>query len=234
MLMKHTVSTKEQLCRYLKQKILLGDIIPDQALLSQRQLAALTGLARSTVREVIQQLELEGLIKTVPGGRSICQNMMLDHIEMPLEGVGDNLDFQLQVLEARAFLEGEAAYFAALRATDQQLHDIAEEFKRMQLRSKGLSTLDKAKADLRFHMMIAESSHHVLITSFSQLFYNRYFNAIYGVLNNTLIKFGRYPDGIRMQHEQIYHALQKRDAQKARKAAREHILFTRKLLEGAD
>lgn len=231
---KVSLTKKQQLDRYLRQKIISGNIIPGQALPSQRQLADQFGLARSTVREVIQFLELDGLILTAQGGRSICQNAIAKYIEMPLDGVGDNLVFQLQVMEARAFLEGEAAYFAALRATDQQLIEIEKEFDKMQLRSKGLTTLDKAKADLRFHMMIAESSHHLLITSFSQLFYNRYFNAIYGVLNRTLIKFGRYPDGIRMQHEQIYQALRQRDAEQARKAASEHIIYTRNLLESTD
>lgn len=228
------LTKKQQLDRFLRQEIISGCIIPGQALPSQRQLVDEFSLARSSVREVVQQLELEGLISTAHGGRSICQNVMAQYIDMPVEGVGDNLAFQLQVMEARAFLEGEAAYFAALRATDQQLEDIAREFERMQVRSKGLTTLDKAKADLRFHTMIAESSHHVLITSFSQIFYNRYFNAIYGVLNRTLIKFGRYPDGIRLQHELIYQALHKRDAEQARKMASEHILYTRNLLESTD
>lgn len=228
------LTKKQQLDCYLRNEIISGSIIPGQALPSQRQLVDQFDLARSSVREVVQQLELDGLILTVHGGRSICQNPMAKYIDMPIEGVGNNLSFQLQVMEARSFLEGEAAYFAAIRATDQQLDEIAKEFERMQLRGKGLTTLDKAKADLRFHMMIAESSHHVLITSFSQLFYNRYFNAIYGVLNRTLIKFGRYPDGIRMQHEQIYHALLQRDAEQARKAACEHILYTRNLLENTN
>ena len=231
---KLSLTKKQQLDRYLRQEIITGSIIPGQALPSQRQLVHQFGLARSTVREVVQSLELDGLISTVRGGRSVCQNAMEKYIEMPLDGVGDNLAFQLQVMEARAFLEGEAAYFAALRATDQQLVEIEKEFDKMQLRSKGLTTLDKAKADLRFHMMIAESSHHLLITSFSQVFYNRYFNAIYGVLNRTLIKFGRYPDGIRMQHEQIYQALRQRDPEQARKVASEHIIYTRNLLESTD
>ncbi|BBB30588.1 GntR family transcriptional regulator, transcriptional repressor for pyruvate dehydrogenase complex [Neptunomonas japonica JAMM 1380] len=228
------LTKKQQLDRFLRHEIVSGSIIPGQMLPSQRRLVDEFSLARSSVREVVQQLELDGLISTAHGGRSICQNVMAQYIDMPVEGVGDNLAFQLQVMEARAFLEGEAAYFAALRATDQQLEGIAREFERMQVRSKGLTTLDKAKADLRFHTMIAESSHHVLITSFSQLFYNRYFNAIYGVLNRTLIKFGRYPDGIRLQHELIYQALYKRDAEQAKKMASEHVLYTRNLLESTD
>jgi len=78
--------------------------------------------------------------------------------------------------------------------------------------------------------MIAEASHNLLVISFSQIFYNRYFNAIYGVLDRTLKKFGRYPDGISAQHTQIYQALLNRDADQAKKVAVEHIDYTRRQL----
>lgn len=225
---------KQQLYADLTGKILKGDLVPGQALPSQRQLADQYQISRATVREVVQQMELAQLITTQHGGRSVCENLIAQRADMPQEMGGDHLELQLRVLDARAFLEGEAAYFAALRATDEQLQDISDEFQRMQQRSLGETTLAKAKADLRFHMMIAESSHHMLIVAFSQLFYNRYFNAIYGVLNRTLIRFGRYPDGIRKQHEQIYDALMKRDPERAKKVAVEHILYTRRQLEEAE
>ncbi|MDX2424139.1 MAG: FCD domain-containing protein, partial [Amphritea sp.] len=87
------------------------------------------------------------------------------------------------------------------------------------------------KEDLRFHMMIAESSHHLLIIAFSQLFYTRFFNAIYGVLSRTLKTSGRYPEGIRAQHGAIHQAIMNRDAEAARRAASEHILYTRRHLD---
>lgn len=226
-------ASKQQLYQELTAQLLGGAVLPGQALPSQRLLAADYCLSRESVREVIQQLELDGLITTRPGGRSVWQNLLACHDDLG-SGGGDNLDFQLQVLEARAFLEGEAAFYAAKRASDSQLAEIAAEFQRMQQRSLGETTLDKARADLTFHMMIAKASHHVLIAAFSDLFYRRYFNAIYGVLQRTLARFGRYPEGIRHQHEQIFEALSRRDAAQARSAARAHIRYTRRQLENSE
>lgn len=225
-----TSSLSAQLSEQLQEKILFGEICPGQKLPSQRQLAENLQLSRATVREAVQDLELKGLIETFHGGGSICRNLLESHFDMPLEGLGENTEFQIQVMEMRAALEGEAAYYAAKRASDEQLEQIALEFEAMQLRSAGHTTLAKAKADLRFHMMIAEASHHLLVISFSQIFYGRYFNAIYGVLDRTLKKFGRYPDGIRKQHSQIYQALLNREAEQARQLASEHINYTRRLL----
>ncbi|MGH1463084.1 MAG: FadR/GntR family transcriptional regulator [Neptuniibacter sp.] len=221
----------QQLSRELQEKIVFGVICPGQKLPSQRQLSERFNMSRATVREALQDLELKGLIDTYHGGGSVCRNPLESYFETSLEGVGDNLDYQLQVMEIRAALEGEAAYYAALRATNEQLGKIGQEYHAMQERSSGNTTLAKAKADLRFHMMIAEASHNLLVISFSQLFYNSCFNAIYGVLDRTLKKFGRYPDGIRSQHTQIYQALLDRDADLARKLAIEHIEYTRKQLE---
>ncbi len=224
----------EKLIEEIKREILFGNMLPGRKLTSQRQLAEKYNLSRATVREAVLQLELEGLIETRQGTASVCRNLLEPHFNLPFEGLGDNLDFQLQVMEMRAAIEGEAAYFAAQRASEKELEQLDQEFRRMQQRSAGETTLSKAKADLTFHMMIAESSHNLLLVSFSQIFYSRYFNAIYGVLTRTLKKFGRYPDGISQQHAQIHQALMNRNAEAARNAAREHIDYTRRQLEDAE
>lgn len=219
----------------LKEKLLFGEFVPGSKMPSQRVLAIDYQLSRATVREVFTDLESQGLIETQQGAASRCCNLLAHHMDIPMEGLGDNLEFQLQVLEVRAELEAGAAYYAAERASDQQLDALAVEYKQMQKRSsEGETTLAKAKADLRFHMLIAESCHHLLLVSFSQIFYSRYFNAIYGVLNRTLVKHARYPDGIRAQHQQIHQSIQQRDAKAARHAAREHILYTKRLLEQSE
>lgn len=226
-----TIGKARQLATRLRDQIRDGAILPDSLLPSERHLARQYGLSRATVREVIRTLELEGLVDTRQGDGSRCRNLLESHFRMPLEGIGDDLAFQLQVMEMRAVLEGESAWYCAQRASDAQLEQIDLEYGRMQQRSEGETTLDKAKADLRFHTMIAESSHNLLLISFSQLFYSRFFNAIYGVLSRTLKRYGRYPDGIRAQHAAIHQALMTRDAETARRAATEHILYTRRLLE---
>lgn len=214
----------------LERRLLDGDWLPGQPLPSERELMQQYAVSRGAVREALAGLRARGVIDTRQGGRSRCANLLDAHLQLPLEGRGDDIDFQLQVLEARAVLEGEAAWFAARRASDAELARLAEEYRQMCARNRGDTTLDKAKADLQFHMLIAESSHHLLVCSFSQLFYHRYFNAIYSVLSRTLRRFGRYPDGIARQHDAIHRALQARDAPAARAAARAHILYTRDLL----
>ncbi len=220
----------------LERRLLDGDWVPGQPVPSERALMRQYGASRSAVREALAGLRATGVIETRQGGRSRCSNLLQQLLELPLEGRGDDIDFQLQVLEARAILEGEAAWFAAQRASDEELERLSREYQRMCERnrgdvSRGESTLDKAKADLQFHMLIAQSSHHLLVCSFSQLFYNRYFNAIYSVLSRTLSRFGRYPDGIARQHGAIHRALQARDARAARERARAHILYTYDLLK---
>lgn len=215
----------------LERRLLDGDWVPGQAVPSERTLMQQYGASRGSVREALAGLRASGAIETRQGGRSRCSNLLEDLLELPLEGRGDDIDFQLQVLEARAVLEGEAAWFAAQRASDAELACLNREYLQMCERNRGVSTLDKAKADLQFHMLIAQSSHHLLVCSFSQLFYNRYFNAIYSVLSRTLSRFGRYPDGIARQHGAIHRALQARDAQAARERARAHILYTHDLLK---
>ncbi|MEH6576583.1 MAG: FCD domain-containing protein [Amphritea sp.] len=216
----------------LKELLYGGDLLPGDALMSQRKMAEHYQVSRSTVREAVVQLESEGFIDVQHGGKTRCSNLLEPYFDLPPEGLGDNLEFQLQVMEVRAMLEGEAAYYAALRASDEQLQALDREYQLMRQRGQGDTTLSKAKDDLRFHMMIAESSHHLLIISFSQIFYSRFFNAIYGVLSRTLKKYGRYPDGIRSQHSVIHQTIMHRDADAARNAAIEHILYTRRHLEG--
>ncbi len=224
----------EQLYNLLTDRLAGGELLPGAKLPSERQLAAEQGMSREMVRTALARLGARGFIDSAQGRASRCCNLVAPHLQLPPEGLGDDLAFQLQVMEVRALLEGEAAWCAAQRASDAELALLAEEYARVCARGQGETTLAKAKADLRFHMLIAESSHNLLLISFSQLFYERYFNAIYGVLSRTLKRFGRYPDGIRGQHQAIHQALQHRDAEAARRQAREHVLYTRTQLASTD
>ena len=230
--MNQTLS--EILLQQLKESLFTGELLPGGELASQRRMSEALRVSRSTVREAVGQLEAEGYIEVNHGGKTRVKNLLEPYFDMPVgEGaaLGDNPEFQRQVLDVRAILEGEAAFYAATRASDDQLKALDAEYQKMQQRGQRETTLAKAKEDLRFHMMIAESSHHLLIISFSQLFYTRFFNAIYGVLTRTLKKYGRYPDGIRSQHSAIHQAIMARNADAARTAATEHILYTRRHLE---
>jgi len=93
-----------------QQQLLAARIRPGQ-FVSQRELAALTGLPLGAIREVIPRLEAEGLLRTVPQrGLQIA-----------------NVDVRLvrNAFQLRAILEKEAAAQFAATATDAQL-DVLE------------------------------------------------------------------------------------------------------------
>jgi DNA-binding GntR family transcriptional regulator len=92
-----------------QQQLLAKRIRPGQ-FVSQRELAALTGLPLGAIREVIPRLEAEGLLRTVPQ-RGL-------HIA--------NIDVKLvrNAFQLRLALEKEAAARFALSATDAQLDAI--------------------------------------------------------------------------------------------------------------
>ena len=136
--------------------------------------------------------------------------------------------------DGQQLLDGEAVQNACERATDDQLAAIDYEYKLMAQR-RG-NALQRAKADLKFHMLIAESSHSLIVVSMSQLFYAQFFNAIYGslysVAGRDLTLSGEVSLAINAQHHAIYEALMVRDGEAAKTAAQAHIRYSMSVLEG--
>lgn len=219
-----------QLYHLWLQQWLSGEWRPGEPIPSQRELVTRYGASRGSVREALQYLEQAGLVEISHGRQSRCRNPLQDYWQAPTLD-SEDLQGQLQVLEMRALLEGEAAWYAAQRATDAELQRLDQEYGALRARQQGASTLAKAKADLTYHTLIAQISHHWLVIAFSQLFYARYFQVIHAALSRTLQRHGRYPDGIARQHGRIHRAIMTRDAETARHTAVEHILYTRSLLE---
>lgn len=221
----------QQLSQKLLRDILHGAISPGQKLTSQRQLASEYQMSRTTVREAIQDLESKGLVETYHGGGSVCRNLLEPLFGLAEEHNPEDVDYQKQVMDIRAVLEGEAAFYTAIRATDQQLDVISKEYMATLPQNTCKTGLTKATADLNFHMAIAEASRNFFVMSFSQIFYNRYFNTTYPALSRMLKNLGNCQDNNTTQHSHIYHALISRDPVSAKKAAISHVSKTRQLLE---
>ena len=211
-------------CRWLP-----GNKLPGQLALMKR-----FGVSRTCLREAITTLEMKGLITTRHGSGCYVNNLFEFQFTEPMSGIELNsVALQLSIMETRLVLEGEAVKYACERATDDELLTIADAYKAM-IKRRG-NALQKAKADVNFHMLIAESCHSLIVVSLSQVFYAQFFNAIYGTLYSvaghdlTLSEEGSA--AIRMQHQAIYEAVMIRDGIAAKAAAQEHILYSMSLLK---
>mgnify|MGYP006160823045 CR=1 FL=1 len=212
-------------CRWLP-----GGKLPGQVALMER-----FDVSRTCLREAIIGLEMKGLVTTRHGSGCYVNNLFEPSFSKPIYGVEfDSAAMQLSVMEMRLVLDGEAAQCACERATDDELAAIDHEYKAMGQRSGNY--LQRAKADLKFHMLIAESSHSLILVSLSQLLYAQFFNAIYGTLHSvagsnsaTLSEVSVILSG---QHRAIFEAVMTRDGESAKAAAQEHIRYSISLLQG--
>lgn len=96
------IGVRELAADRIRMAIVSGDFLPGQRL-PERELCLLTGASRTTIREVVRQLETEGLIATAPH-------------RGPIVALLEEQDAR-EIYEFRALLEGQAGRLFVERAT---------------------------------------------------------------------------------------------------------------------
>ena len=141
----------------LRDLIRQGELRHGSRLPPERSLAEQFGVGRSSVREAIRSLELQGLVVTRHGSGSFVDTQSLDAVATlmaPNNGSGGLED----IFEMRHLLEPQIAALAARRATPddiERLATILEEQQRQIL--EGETGVD---ADTEFHFTLATVTHN--------------------------------------------------------------------------
>lgn len=119
------------LVNQLRSMIQSGELAPGSRLPPEKDLSELFGIGRSSVREALQVLEYAGMIEIRRGiGRFVAEDAgLLNNGFAWLKVV--QVAPAMEIMEARRFLEVAAVQLAAQRATDQDLADLREAYKRV-------------------------------------------------------------------------------------------------------
>lgn len=147
----------EAIVSQLRDLIRQGELSHGSRLPPERALAEQFGVGRSSVREAIRSLELQGLVTTRHGSGSFVNTQSLDAVATlmaPDDGNGGLED----IFEMRHLLEPQIAALAARRATPadiQRLSLVLEEQQRQIL--EGETGVD---ADTEFHFTLAIATHN--------------------------------------------------------------------------
>ena len=187
----------------LKHRILIGEIVPGTRMM-EVELAEDLGVSRTPIREAIRNLEKEGLVTIEPRRGAYASKLARKDV--------------IDILEVRQELEGFAAALAAERMTaehKEKLEAINDEYKESVASG---STADMVRLDSDFHRFIVESCDNpALLRMITQL-------------QEMVLRFRYlyYEDLDRAQkqpaaHQIIIDALASGDAERSRKAARDHI-----------
>ncbi|WP_273822762.1 FadR/GntR family transcriptional regulator [Pseudomonas asplenii] len=225
-------SLAEDLVAELSRRIHDGELECAAKLPSESEVMKEHGVSRTVVREAISRLQAAGLVETRHGiGTFVCDVPGPSGFRIDPESIVTLHDV-LAVLELRISLEVEAAGLACARRTDEHLQVMRDSLDL--LNSRVVSVNYAVAADFRFHQQIA------LATG------NRYFTDIMlhlGVsilprarLHSTRVANDRtepYLERLSREHEDIYQAILRRDADAARAAMRLHLSNSRERMRRA-
>ncbi len=207
----------------------IGDRLP-----SERKLCALLGISRSSLREAIQQLQAQGVLKSRMGDGTYIQFIPHPSSDkhakpiMPLTLINELIDqdpsYRFDVQEARLILEGGTAYYAAERATKQDCEKIRYYYEQI-AHYQALGDGEQAAIhDANFHLAIAEASHNlILIQMMRELFDLLQFNIVLGrrKVYNEPLRF----DQLHQQHFDVMTAIDEKKPIVAKQSVCHHIEF---------
>lgn len=204
--------------------IVEGVLKAGQMLPSERRLTEKLGMSRTAVREGIKILRARGLVETSHGRGSYVKELTGD-LELPpmMRLISTHQRTLYDLLEVRELLEAEAAGLAAIRGTAADFTMIGYRYREM-VASHNLKVTPAvhARLDHAFHLSICEASHNPVLLHMLRSLTDLHLSSVYASVNN-LYKRDPYKKQIDQQHERLYKAVTGKHADRARRAAAEHV-----------
>jgi Transcriptional regulators len=213
--------TYQEVLRQINDLIIEGKLSPGDRLMGEREMAGELGVSRTTLREALRTMELLGLVEIKPGGGTFIRDVQLDYVINPLALALSVEPTRLDELwEIRITLEVECAGLAAARVNEECLRWISHALKDMQKEHNDLNAY--AKADMRFHYMVAQASQNTLMNRLLQTLVVHIFELI---KKAGPLRFSHDIGGLHtvQEHIAIYEAISRHDSREAQKLMRRHL-----------
>ncbi len=187
----------------LRRAVLEGRLVPGQRLV-EAELVRMLGVGRAAVRTALARLEQEGVVERSPN-RGARVRLLTEQ-----EAV--------EILEARAALEGLAARYAAQRATPQDVRQLRAILREMAACARKGDTLRYTECNRRFHEVLVRASRHqtaarLLDSLRAQMVRYQY---------RTVLAPGRLPRSLQ-EHRAIVDAVASKDPDAAEASVRAHL-----------
>lgn len=212
----------EEIVEQIQKLIARGELKPGDRIPSERDLAAMLGVSRPSVREAIMVLEAMGFLDSRQGGGTFVRALTETSITDPLAILVEQKDPEVlrSLVEVRMGLESWSAYLAAQRA---EPHELAE-MRRLcdVMRDQATTGGWDPEVDADFHYAITAAAHNSLqmhvLDSVHTLFH--------ATIQVALMEFYRQQGHIQkllVQHCDILAAIVARDPELARQKMMVHL-----------
>jgi len=202
----------KQIERLILKKLQPGDKLP-----SERELAELLRVSRSSIRDAIRSLELMGMVEPRQGAGTIVREISTDSVANPLANVLKHKGELIQeLLDFRMMLEPQLAARAATRVSDDDVSEMEEILNRQERKLRaGESTIPE---DSEFHYAIAlASGNSVVLKVLDTLM-----DLLRDSRERSLQVEGRQQKSV-AGHRRVLAAIKRHDSEGAKVAMRRHI-----------
>lgn len=208
---------------YLSDGILAGEMRPGDKLPSDRNLSAMFGVGRTSVREALKVLSVLGLIDILPGQGTFITADSSNFFITPLSWnflMGErNVD---HIINVRNVLEIESAKLATKHSNKKDLEKLSLIFERSSKAYLDGDLQNYLDLDLDFHLAIAQCSQNPIIQSL--LLTSR--KLIRYISKSGMVNLMQLKD-IFEEHSLIYNAIISRDPIEASKKMASHLAKSR-------
>jgi GntR family transcriptional regulator, transcriptional repressor for pyruvate dehydrogenase complex len=211
----------QEVIERIQELISEGKIEPGGQLPSERKLAESLEVSRSTIKEAFSVLEAKGIV-------TIHQGVGVFLISQPKEWISSQIQLIIneqnpllqELIEIRQAIEGDAAYYAALRIDDQGKTQLASAFNKLVKAEQLKKTA--VEEDYNFHLAIIAASKNRLMHELIGVISKSIKSALLQSRNES-IKSSEKNEAVIMEHQEIYQAIIDGRAEDARKAMWNHL-----------
>ncbi|KAA8999272.1 FadR family transcriptional regulator [Affinibrenneria salicis] len=193
-----------------------GQFPPGTMLPPERELAKQLGVSRSSIREALIALEINGWVEIRTGnGVFVCQPQQQE----AESSVSDEFSLK-SLIKARQIFEAMAAELAARNATDDQraeLQEITQDLIQLNVNDEKFLREDK-----RFHLMISEMTGNEVLRDMMEYLWNKRKSSRFVRLESHYAQT-HFPLEMNRDHENIAQAIIDRDPQLARQYMELHL-----------
>jgi GntR family transcriptional regulator, transcriptional repressor for pyruvate dehydrogenase complex len=202
----------KQIERLILKKLKPGDKLP-----SERELAEMLQVSRSSIRDAIRGLELIGLVEPRQGSGTIVRELSTESLVNPIaNALKHRHEMVTELLDFRKMLEPPLAARAATHASPEETAEMEEILRRQEERqAKGEAAIAE---DAEFHYSIALASGNSVVL--------KVIDTIMDLLRETrersLQVEGRSQKSL-IAHRKILTAIKRHDGEAAKAAMRRHI-----------
>lgn len=210
----------------IRDSIFNGDLKPGEKLPPERILAKRFQVSRTTIREALRVLELQGIIeiRSHEGSfiRPVETQTLIDDMASAIIKAEDSMVFEM--LEVRRVIETECAALAAVRGASPNLIKIRAALDDM---SKSESDEELGLlADLNFHYAVAEAANSPILFDLMKILVSRMKDTIRATRRYRFAQPYKFEQTLN-DHQEIYFAISAHDPDRARKLMTKHLVDIR-------